>query len=211
MTHSENLKWNLDEITEAFEGSILPEDVAAIMTRFAERKQIENQETERMNNALRLIVAYNAATLLDSQHSMANKPDYVIDASVLYLSHQRDKEVVDELDRNVRLASLYTLAAFELPYSNYEDTLFSKYLPKHPINGSEIRTMLKDYVIGKFGEDKWQSGFDELDFEDLFYEMTHFDGEPIGEVLSRQSIFTDIKQELTRKGFSVNAIEEGEE
>jgi hypothetical protein len=210
VTRPENLNWDLDEITEAFEGIILPEEVAAVMTRFTERKQIENQEIERMNNALRLIVAYDAATLLDSQHTMANKPDYVIDASALYLSHQRDKEVVDELDRNVRLASLYTLAAFELPYSNYEDTLFSKYLPKHPIDESEIRQMLRAYVVEKFGEDAWPDESTEQKLDDLYEKTLYFDGEPIGEVLSRQPIFTNIRQELGRRGFSVNRPEQGE-
>ncbi|MDB5177302.1 MAG: hypothetical protein JWN75_970 [Candidatus Saccharibacteria bacterium] len=210
MPRPENPKWNLDEITEAFEGSILPEDVAAIMTRFAERKQVEDQESERMQRASLIIEEYDNAIRSDREGGIT-KPDYVMDAASAYLSSQSDKGVIDELDRNLRLASLYTLAAFELPYNNYEDTSFSRYLPKHPIDESEIRQMLRTYVVEIFGEDVWPDERAEQNLDDLYDKMLYFDGEPIGEVLSRQHIFINIKQELARQGFSVNAIEEGEE
>lgn len=188
----------MGEIVEAFEDEMLPEDVTATIARFIERRRLEQKDVL----ACEFIQVCNDTVDLSREGGIVVKPDPVIDAAIAYLKHQKDRDIVEDLDYKIRIASLYVLATLEAPYTYQESTLFD-YLSCHPIDERVVRDLMKEYVDGKFGLGYWKSEYDKVAFRDLYDQMTYFDGEPVSDVLTRLPIFQEVKDDLLSQGFGL--------
>ncbi len=199
MRHIEQSGWSIDDITEAFDGIIAPEEVKSVMERFIERKRAEEQEVARMQRMIDIIDEFDEVLLLEREDGKIVKPDSMLYTAADYLHNLRGQPIIDDLDEKARLLSLYMLATFDGPYSGGE--MVDQYIEHHPIHASMIKMLMKQYVVEKFGQEAWSSDYDNLDFFDLFDQMRHFDGQPPTEILEKQPLVKQICDELAEQGF----------
>ena len=173
--------------------------VAELLRRYGERKQAEALESIRIQRMVDIIDEYDETLLLEGEDDIVH-PDNILQAASRYLHNLRDQDIRDELDRKARLASLYILATLDGPYSYGE--MLVKNLEHHPVSDSDVKLLMRQYVVEKYGQEAWLSEYDETDFFELFSEMTHFDGDSVGEILRGLPLIEEIRNELDEQGFA---------
>lgn len=201
MKRIEQSGWSIDDIAEAFDGIIAPEEVKSVMGRFIERKQAEEQELARMQRMIDIIDEFDEVLLLEREDGKIVKPDSMLYTAADYLYNLRGQPIIDDLDEKARLLSLYMLATFDGPYNGGE--MIDRHIDDHPVSATRVKALMKQYVVEKFGHDAWSEDYDNLDFFDLFDEMRYFDGEAPTEILEKQPLVKEISDELVEQGFGL--------
>ena len=202
MTEPREPSFTAKEVEEAFASLIEPATVAALLQRYNEQKRAEEHEIARMRRMVDIIDEYDEVTLLENEGTLV-KPDSLMSVAKSYVYHLRDQEFIDELDKKARLLSLYILATMDGPYTGGEE--LEEELEHQPIDGLEIKLLMKCYVIDKYGHEAWLPEYDGMEFIDLFsYEnMNYFDGESFTEIMAKQPLVNEIREELDRQGFKL--------
>lgn len=194
----------MDEIAAVLQDRLTPAAAGAVIDILRNEEiamREEQEETSRMERMISIIDECDEIVLLDKEGSCVIKPDGLLDSASQYLYNLRDIDVKDPLDAKARTVALYVIATMEGPYDGGYELV--QHWPDQPIDKVIIKNLMKDFVVNKHGVEAWSSSYDNMEFDELFDDMTYFDGENPVEILRHLSLIDEIREELLQQGFAL--------